>query len=62
MKSEADVEPGFIAIHNSIGATLFPRLAWIAYEKGACGDDVHDYGATPSEAVENLKLKLEELA
>ena len=41
MKSEADVEPGFIAIHNSIGATLFPRLAWIAYEKGACGDDVH---------------------
>lgn len=44
----------------SDGATLFPQLAYVAYEKGACGDDPHAYGATPEEAVANLREILED--
>lgn len=43
----------------SDGATLFPDQAYVAYEKGACGDDIHAYGATPEEAVENLREMLD---
>jgi hypothetical protein len=43
----------------SDGATLFPLLAYVAYEKGCCGDDLCGYGATPTEAVANLRDLLE---
>lgn len=43
----------------SDGATLFPNLAYVAYEKGACADDTHAYGATPEEAVANLREMIE---
>ena len=43
----------------SDGATLFPLLAYVAYEKGCCGDDPCGYGATPTEAVTNLRDLLE---
>lgn len=44
----------------SDGASLFPLQAYVAYEKGACGDDVHAYGATPEEAIENLRELIED--
>jgi hypothetical protein len=44
----------------SDGATLFPQQAYVAYEKGACGDDPHAYGATPEEAVANLREMIED--
>ena len=44
----------------SAGASLFPDEAYIAYEKGACGDDTHAYGATPEEAIENLRELIED--
>jgi predicted RNase H-like HicB family nuclease len=59
MKSEAEVEPGYIVVYNYSGASLFPQWAWIAYQEGACGDDACAYGATPEEAVENLKEALD---
>lgn len=58
MQTEAEVEAGYIAVYNQCGAFLFPSLAWIAYEEGACGDDLCAFGATPEDAVENLKERL----
>ena len=43
----------------SDGAILFPHQAYVAYEKGACPDDIHAYGATPEEAVANLRELVE---
>lgn len=57
---KAEVEKSFRVDYNLSGATLFPKLAWIAFEEGGCGEDVHAYGATPDDAIENLKMKLEE--
>lgn len=39
---------------------LFPQFAWVAYEKGSCGDDLHARGATEEEAIENLRELLED--
>lgn len=61
METQVECEKGFAVIYNQCGAGLFPQLAWIAYEDGACGDDTHEFGATPEEAIENLKERLEEL-
>lgn len=62
MESHVECEKGFIVIYNQCGAGLFPQLAWIAYKEGSCGDDLCEYGATPEGAIENLKMRLEELA
>jgi hypothetical protein len=59
MESHVECEKGFVVIYNQCGAGLFPQLAWIAYEEGACGDDTCEYGATPEEAIANLKDVLE---
>lgn len=59
MKSEAPCEAGFIVIYNQMGATLFPKLAWIAYREGSCGDDLCAYGKSLEDAIENLKERLD---
>ena len=46
--------------YDTCAAGLFPQLAWVAYEKGSCGDDLHARGATPEEAIENLKEMLDD--
>jgi hypothetical protein len=46
--------------YDTCAAGLFPQFAWVAYEAGACGDDTHARGATPEEAIENLRELLEE--
>lgn len=46
--------------YDNCAAILFPQLAWVAYVKGSCGDDTHARGATPEEAIENLKEMLED--
>jgi hypothetical protein len=45
---------------ESDGAFLFPQCAYVAYVKGSCGDDICRYGATPDEAIENLREALED--
>jgi hypothetical protein len=47
--------------YDTCAAGLFPQLAWVACKKGACGDDTHARGATPEEAIENLKEMLDEV-
>lgn len=45
---------------ESDGAFLFPQFAYVAYEKGCSGDDTCAHGATPEEAIENLREILED--
>ena len=45
---------------ESEGAFLFPKLAYVAYVKGSCGDDICRYGPTPEAAIENLRQALED--
>lgn len=59
METEVECEKGFAVVYNTHGAILFPDSKWIAYEEGACGDDPCAYGATPEEAIENLKERLD---
>ena len=58
MKTQVECEKGFAVVYNQHGAILFPDSAWIAYEEGADGDDPHEYGSTPAEAIENLKERM----
>ena len=46
--------------YDTCAAGLFPQFAWVAYEKGSCGDDLHARGATEEEAIENLRELLED--
>jgi hypothetical protein len=46
--------------YDDCAASVFPQLAWVAYEEGACGDDIHARGATPEEAIENLREMLDD--
>lgn len=59
MQTEVECEKGFAVVYNTHGAILFPLEKWIAYEDGANGDDPCAYGATPEEAIENLKIRLD---
>lgn len=46
---------------ESGGAFLFPQFAYIAFVDGRDGDgDVHAYGATPEEAIDNLRDLVED--
>ena len=45
---------------ESGGGFLFPQLAYVAYEKGCDGEDPCAHGATPEEAIANLKELLED--
>jgi hypothetical protein len=45
---------------ESDGAFLFKQCAYVAYVKGTCGDDPCAHGATPEEAIENLREMLED--
>jgi hypothetical protein len=45
---------------ESGGGSLLPKLAYVAYEKGCSGDDTCAHGATPEEAIENLREMLED--
>lgn len=46
---------------ESGGAFLFPQLAYIAFVKGKDDEtDLCEYGATPEEAIENLRELVEE--
>lgn len=47
---------------DSCAASVFPQFAWVAYQKGCSGEDTHARGATPEEAIENLKELLEVLS
>jgi len=47
------MEKKYIVEYSQISAAS-PRCQWVAYEDGAVGDDLHAYGETPSEALENL--------
>ena len=45
---------------ESGAGSLLPKLAYVAYEKGCNGDDTCAHGATPEEAIENLREILED--
>lgn len=45
---------------ESGGGFLIPQMAYVAFVKGSCGDDICAHGATPEEAIENLKEMLED--
>ena len=47
------MEKKYIVEYSTISAAGV-KYQWVAYEYGAVGDDLHAYGETPSEALENL--------
>lgn len=45
--------------YDTCAAGLFPQFAWVAYQKGCSGEDLHARGATPEEAIQNLQEMLD---
>jgi hypothetical protein len=52
-EKEREMIKKYIVEYSQISASC-AKYQWVAYEDGADGDDLHAYGETPAEALENL--------